>query len=142
MNGAGQRHDPPDVPDEVNGDIPQDPRVFVDGFFSDPTHPQYSLTLAGIGWPRRTLTDAPFTQLERDMSAERERADGLELLTFADGPTSSSSRAELSGLNVGLLSSLPVLAAIDSAAVLHTAQRILAYLSSLPDPTCTVATIC
>ena len=79
------------------------------------------------------MESAPLTQLEPDMSVERVRADGFELLTFMDGPISSSSRAELSGVNVALFSSLPVHAAIDSAAVLHNAQRILAYLSSSPD---------
>ena len=130
LNGAGERHDLPDVPDEVDGEIPPDPSVFNDGSFSDPTHPQYSLTSAGIGWPHRTLTDAPLTPLERDMTVERERADAVELLTFLDGPTSSSSRAELSGLIVALFSSLPVHVALDSAAVLH----LLSYLSSFSDP--------
>ena len=54
----------------------------------------------------------------------------MELITFATGPTSSSSRAELLGLNAALFSGLPFFAALDSAVILRTAQQIIDHLSS------------
>ena len=51
-------------------------------------------------------------------------------MAFLDGPMSSPSRTELLGLIITLMSPIPVHAALDSAAVLFPARRILAYLSN------------
>ena len=117
----------PQLPPKVEGDIPEQPSAFSDGAFTNPTKPHLGLASAAVWWPGRQLATSPLSQLEQDMSVDRQRSDGFELLTFLDGPTSSSSRAELAGLIVALFSSLPVHIAIDSAAVLGTSQRILTY---------------
>ena len=79
------------------------------------------------------MADQPLSHLEQEMAVEVARNGGLELMSFVDGPISSSSRAELVGLIISLFSSLPVHAAIDSQVVLETASNILVFLSSFSD---------
>ena len=133
INGAGNFPNLPALPsEECDLHAPDIPSVFTDGSFSAPRHPQYSLTSAGVWWPGRKLAQHPLSDLERDMSVDIARHGGIELMTFVDGPVSSSSRAELVVLIVSLFSNLPVHAAIDSQVVLSTATKVLNYLSILP----------
>ena len=119
----------PDLPQPVVGNAPDAPTVFTDGSFSTPRYPSYSLSSAGIWWPQRTLIEQPLTQLEGDYTISKQTSDGVELLTFTQGSSSSSSRTELLGLNAALFSGVPFFAALDSSVVLRTAQAILDYLS-------------
>eukprot|EP00973_Karenia_brevis_P054969 7643094-Karenia_brevis.AAC.1 len=72
--------------------------------------------------------------MEEALSHEQQKPDGLELYTYLDGHISSSSRSELLGLILSLFSPAPVHVALDSAAVLHPAQKILDFLRLHPNP--------
>ena len=132
MNGAGKQHDIPEVPQQVEGSPPEKANAFSDGSFSRPELPMYSLTSAGIWWPERDVQNYPLSNLEEDSARHVQRKSGLELLSFLNGPISSSSRAELLGLIVTIMSKLPVHVALDSAAVLSPASRIVGFLTSSP----------
>ena len=91
-----------------------------------------SLTPAGLWWPGRSLTEHPLSALEQVMAHDVASKGGLELLAFLDGPISSSTRAELLGVIITIMSNLPVHVALDSAAVLSPASRIHQHLLSSP----------
>ena len=97
MNGAGKQHELPDIASPVDGSPPEKANAFSDGSFSIPELPMYSLTSAGVWWPTRDMQNAPLSALEEDSTHYVQRKSGLELLSFLNGPISSSSRAELFG---------------------------------------------
>eukprot|EP00973_Karenia_brevis_P059164 8237308-Karenia_brevis.AAC.1 len=96
-----QKLEPPPSPPYVVQHAPDDPNIFTDGSFSHSTCPVYGLASAGVWHPQRDMEAQPLGDLEIQYSTHQCAPDGLEVYTYLDGLTSSSTRAELLGLIMG-----------------------------------------
>eukprot|EP00973_Karenia_brevis_P044690 6188490-Karenia_brevis.AAC.1 len=99
------------------------PNVYSDGSFTHPTHPQFGLSTCATWWPHRRLHDDD--QLEQEFSVVKQQSAGVSASVGLQGYQSSSTRAELMGAIIAILSSHPVHLALDNLSVVCTAQNFI-----------------
>ena len=119
LSGEGEVLPIPKLPAPVQGTPPADPSAFSDGSFTCPSLPHYGLASAAVWWPGRVT---PLSELELLHSDYIMKNDGVAILGYLGGYRSSSTRIELVGVILSILSDLPVYLACDSQSVVRRAQ--------------------
>ena len=119
LSGEGDILPVPDLPDKVHGDVPESPSAFSDGSFTNPSMPHFGLAAAAVWWPAR---DAQLSTLELLHSDYHMTSTGVAIMGYLGGYRSSSTRIELVGVILAIMSSLPVHLACDSQSVVRRAH--------------------
>eukprot|EP00973_Karenia_brevis_P038927 5374199-Karenia_brevis.AAC.1 len=109
----------------VDGVAPASANVYPDGSVTHSKQLSFALSAAGVWWPDRA---SPIGVLEQEYMHHCSCANGLEGWTALAGPSTSSTRAEVLGLNLALLSPLPVHAGIDNKSVVDKAADLIGRL--------------
>ena len=107
------------MPPMVQGIAPIDINVYTDGGLSHPRSPQFGLASAGVYWPHRPQEVDAYvvTELEREYGQVSIEGTSVVIKAALRGLAPSSARAELFGVIIAMLSSLPVHAGLDNLSV-------------------------
>eukprot|EP00973_Karenia_brevis_P007678 1042795-Karenia_brevis.AAC.1 len=130
ITGDGVILETPPLPSLVEGRPPQTANAFSDGSLTNPRQPNFGLASAAVWWPGRTKD---VTDLEYQFSLSEAVDGGLAIMGFLGGYRSSSSRVELLGVILALLSDLPVFLAVDNASVVRRAHFYHKWLLQNPN---------
>ena len=119
LSGEGEVLPIPSLPAQVHGTPPDSPSAFSDGSFTNPTLPHFGLASAAVWWPGRVT---PLSTHELTHADYMMKHDGVAILGYLGGYRSQSTRIELVGVILSIMSDLPVFLACDSQSVVKRAQ--------------------
>ena len=120
----------PGLPAPVLGSPPESPSAFSDGSFTNPSLPHFGLASAAVWWPGRKT---PLSAHEFIHSDYMMKHDGVATMGYLGGYRSSSTRIELVGVILSIMSDLPVFLACDSQSVVRRPNfMLITYVTKTP----------
>ena len=123
LRGAHGMGETPAYPEDVKGDMPDDPNGYTDGGVKHPTSSLWQMAGFSMWWPEPPA-DHEVDQITR-FTFQEDIAGGRAMWACMNGQHAHSTRTELAALLVAMLRPIPLHIATDSQALIDKATKIM-----------------